>query len=374
MPLSQLKSSLINNLKNIPGPSSRRKLVVFECDDWGGIRTPSLDVYKKMESLGMVRSDCRYRLDTMATVEDLDQLFGILEGQKDMNGNAAVMTPVCNLSNPDFEKIRQSGFREYHYERFTRTLERYNRGAGVLKLWKEGMDRGIFVPEMHGREHLTVQIWLRMLREGNRDLLYAFDHGFTSLELTGMNQGALGFRAEFFFDSREQLPFLENSIRDGAALFREEFGYTPRVFVPSNAIFHPDLEPSVAAGGIKFLNIWHLNPVPDGSGGLSTKYYRNGKTTASGLTYYVRNCAFEPADPDYKGVESTLRQIQAAFRWNKAAIISTHRVNFVGGIDPRNRSKGLSELSSLLKAIIKRWPEAEFMSSADMFKTIYQSI
>jgi hypothetical protein len=210
-----------------------------------------------------------------------------------------------------------------------------------------------------------------MLREGNKDLQYAFNNGFVSLELDNMNSGASGFRAEFFFDSGKQLPFLEKSIKSGIDLFHKEFGYVPRVFVPSNAIFHPRLEPSLAAGGVKYLNVWHMAPVPDAKGGLRTKYYRNGKRSSTGLTYYVRNCAFEPSEADYKGVESTLRQIQAAFRWGKPAIISTHRVNFVGGIDPGNRAKGLSELSELLKAIIRRWPETEFKSSADMFKTLY---
>ena len=119
----------------------------MECDDWGGIRTPSREVYQQLEKLGMVRSDCRYRLDTMATSEDLEQLFEVLESRKDKNGHAAVMTPVCNVANPDFEKISQTGFREYHYESFTRTLERFNRGSRVMKLWKEGMEKGIFIPE-----------------------------------------------------------------------------------------------------------------------------------------------------------------------------------------------------------------------------------
>lgn len=240
-----------------------------------------------------------------------------------------------------------------------------------MKLWKEGMERGLFVPELHGREHLAVQLWLQKLREGNKDLLYAFSHEFTSLELAHMKPGASGFRAEFFFDTREQIPFLKKSIKSGTSIFETEFGYTPRVFVPSNAIFHPSLESSVAEAGIKFLNVGHLNEIPDGAGGLKRKYYRNGKQSSTGVSYYVRNCSFEPSEPDYNGVESTLKQIEAAFRWGKPAIISTHRVNFVGGIEPENREKGLSELKILLKEIKGKWPETEFMSSADMFKVVY---
>ena len=371
MQLSKLKNDLIINLKNLPGRSIHRKIVVIECDDWGGIRTPSGEVYAKLAEKWLVNNDCRYRLDTMATSTDLEQLFEVLEKERGSDGRAAVVTPVCNVANPDFEKIRQAEFKEYHYEPFTKTLESYNRGGRVMELWMEGMERGIFVPELHGREHLTVQLWLQNLRKGNRDLLYAFDQGYVSLELADMKPGASGFRAEFFFNNRKQLPFLENSITSGAALFKEVFGYVPRVFVPSNAIFHPDLESKVASAGIKYLNVWHMNPVPDAKGGLRMKYYRNGKKASSGVTYYIRNCAFEPSEPTYKGVEPTLQQIQAAFRWGKPAIISTHRVNFVGGIDPANRKKGLSELKILLQEIITRWPDTEFRSSADLFKIIY---
>jgi len=91
------------------------------------------------------------------------------------------------------------------------------------------------------------------------------------------------------------------------------------------------------------------------------------------LNYYVRNCAFEPTDPEFDGVEATMQQIQAAFRWNKPALISTHRANFVGGIDPSNRDAGLKELNKLLVSILKTWPDVEFMSSSHMFKALYPS-
>lgn len=60
-----------------------------------------------------------------------------------------------------------------------------------------------------------------------------------------------------------------------------------------------------------------------------------------------------------------MKQIDAAFRWDKPANISTHRVNFSGGIDPLNRNFGLSELKKLLKAIVRKWPDVEFISSGD---------
>jgi hypothetical protein len=62
--------------------------------------------------------------------------------------------------------------------------------------------------------------------------------------------------------------------------------------------------------------------------------------------------------------------MEAAFRWKKPANISTHRVNFVGGIDEANREKGLKELKKLLNTIVKTWPDVEFMSTRDLFGSV----
>jgi Glycosyl hydrolase family 57 len=368
----EIRRKAILNIKNIPGRRVARKLVVLECDDYGGIRTPSREVYEMFVDRGLADPASRYRFDTLAGAEDMELLFSTLESVKDGKANPAVMTPFCNVANPDFERIRQSGFNQYHFESFTDTLLNYGRGPEVFELWKQGMDRGVFVPEFHGREHISVQLWMQKLREGNRDLLLAFEHAYVALRLKDIPSAASRFRPEFFFTSMEELPSLKESIEKGAQLFQDIFSYKPRVLAPSNAIFHPDLEYSVAKAGIKFLNVWHMNPIPALDGKVRKKYYRNGSRAASGLAYYVRNCAFEPTDREYAGIDNTLEQIHAAFRWRKPAIISTHRANFVGGIEPSNRETGLRELKKLLQAIIKRWPDAEFVSSSDMLNQAFQ--
>ena len=56
-------------------------------------------------------------------------------------------------------------------------------------------------------------------------------------------------------------------------------------------------------------------------------------------------------------------QIEAAFRWSRPAIISSHRVNFCGHIDPQNRRTGLDALAKLLRSIVGKWPEVEFVAA-----------
>ncbi|MBL0356318.1 MAG: hypothetical protein IPP72_05260 [Chitinophagaceae bacterium] len=141
--------------------------------------------------------------------------------------------------------------------------------------------------------------------------------------------------------------------------------------MPRNSVFHPDFEDTVLQAGIPFLVVGHKNLTPGNNGDLTlTNFTFRQKIKKGKLNFYIRNCAFEPNDSHYSSINSTLQQMAAAFTWHKPAIISTHRVNFVGGLNKANRDKGLDELNQLVKAIVKRWPDVEFMSTANMLKAL----
>jgi hypothetical protein len=373
--ISSLKKRLLLDLKNIPGKRIKRKIVVIECDDWGSIRMPSKQVYNKLCEAGIIVNNNHFtRFDTLADKDDLESLFEVLCNVKDLNGQSAVMTPFCNVANPDFEKIRQSGFNEYHYEPFTETLQRYNRHPETFQLWQEGIKAGIFVPESHGREHLAVQFWMQKLLEGDKKLHIAFDYEYTSVDIVGIPAVAQQFRPEFYYNSDDQKKFLEHSIKDGIALFEQLFGYKPTAFVPGNGVFHPDLENALSETSVKFLHTGYWEPIYNTDGSISHSLHSFGQKSKSGLRYYMRNCSFEPTSEIYHGIELTIKQIEAAFRWHKPAIIGSHRVNFIGGIDKANREKGLKELRILLTKIIENWPDVEFMSTSELLTTMKPKI
>jgi len=348
-----------------------QKIVVIECDDWGGIRMPSKEVYDRLLKDGLSVDKNRFtRYDTLADKQDLDFLFETLCSVRDSKGRPAVMTPVSNVANPDFERIKASGFEQYFYEPFTVTLQKNGRDPATFESWKQGIREGIFVPELHGREHLTVQLWLKKLREGDRKVRLAFENEFVSVDTEGTPLPARQFRPEFFFDSPHQKSFLDKSIVSGTELFINLFGYKPTVFVPSNGIFHSSLEPAFSLTGIPFIYSGHGIPDYNTDGTVTWRRHTFGQKSPLGFRYYMRNCAFEPTDNSYTGIDFTLRQVEAAFRWHKPALISSHRVNFVGKINPANRDMGLSQLKLLLKAIVKQWRDIEFMSSRELFSLI----
>jgi hypothetical protein len=372
MSFGSLKYSLLINFKNIPGPTVPKKIVVIEADDYGGIRMPTAEVYEQLKAEGVNIVPSRYNLlDTLETADDLEALFDILHSVKGADGKPAVVSPFVNVANPDFEKIKTVSFAQYHYEPFTTTLQRYGRN-GIMDTWRQGMETGIFMPELHGREHISVQAWLQQLQKGNKQVLSAFEKGFVAVSgVQGVAGYADEFRPEFYFTEESEKPFLHKSITEAARLFEQLFSYKASAFVPSNSVFHPDFEDTVFAAGIPFLGIAHKNPTPVVGGGLEyTSYTFRQKIKPGKLNYYIRNCAFEPNDKAAYSLHTTLMQVAAAFRWHKPAIISTHRVNFAGALDIKNRDIGLGELKKLLSEIVKRWPDVHFMSTRDMLKEL----
>ncbi len=358
----------IRTLTSLPGWSTKRKIVVFESDDWGSIRMPSSDSFRRLEKAGLdLRSaDAeRYNLnDTLASVYDLENLFTVLSGVKDMRGNCAVFTPVSLVANPDFQKIRESDFQEYFYEPFTETLKHYPGCENSFELWKEGIEKKLFVPQMHGREHLNVTAWMRALRNGDKNTLLAFKEGMWGF--VPVQYPEVDYQAAFLLNDPIELEYCKNVIIDGLKLFKKLFGFSAEFFVPPNGQFNSNLNRTLAENGIKFRFASKIQNESLGLGKTSKKFHYNGQKEKHGIRYIIRNCFFEPslAGKDY--IDSCLYEIKTAFHWNKPAIISSHRVNYIGLLNPSNRDSGLRQLSKLLKEITQNWPDVEFMTTPQM--------
>ena len=99
-----------------------------------------------------------------------------------------------------------------------------------------------------------------------------------------------------------------------------------------------------------------------------------GTKNSLGQVYIIRNCFFEPTvSSNIDSVSDCLYRIKCAFRWHKPAIISAHRINFIGSLCEDNRTKNLLDFDTLLKRIIIEWPDVEFMSSDQLVTLIYDN-
>lgn len=365
------KSLLSVHASNLPGWRTNRKIVVIESDDWGSIRMSSLKAFNNLLKAGMREDRNHYNtFDSLESNKDLECLFETLSKFKDKNGRHPVMTGVNVVANPDFDKIKENGYSYYVYEPYTETLKRYPAHDRVYALWKEGIEKRLFVPIFHGREHLNVQRWLRALRSGHRSTLLAFDNC-----VTGIYNGIDGekipeFQAAFDIDTPEDLPYLKEVLITGLDLFKELYGYNSSYFVPTNGPFNNSLESVLKEKGVRYINSGKIQKEPLGNGQFKKNIRFLGKKNELGQIYLTRNCFFEPssmespANTDWIG--NCLKEIEIAFMWHKPATISTHRVNYVGFLHPENRERTLRKFEELLRTMLKKWPDIEFMTSMEL--------
>lgn len=358
---------------NIPGWSTKSHIVIFESDDWGSIRTSSRENRDKMVSMGYKMGSFSM-VDSIESNDDLSGLYNILSKHKDSCGRNTCFTGVCISGNPNFEKIKEENYQTYFWEEMPETLKRYSGRGKVVSLYKEGIEQKLFKPIFHGREHLNAQRWLRELKEGKNSVIKAFEMGITGLS-GGINGELVGdFQAAFDLDTSDDLPFMDTMIREGIATFKKLWGYNPEYFVPTNGPFNNSLQPTLKECGIKYVYGDRIQHEPLGYGKHARHIHFIGMKNKYGQTIITRNGFFEPSIKEdglsNQPVENCLLAIERAFRWNKPAIISSHRLNYIGSIEPSNRDKNLKLLDSLLTQIEKRWPDVEYMSTLDLGKII----
>jgi hypothetical protein len=287
------KTAILKNISNIPGWRTKRKLVIFESDDWGSIRMPSNEVFDNLSKEGIdLLSDDNFifnKYDSLATAKDLALLFEVLSAVKDSNSRPAVLTPISTVANPDFAKIQQSDFMEYFYEPFTETLKRYPGCENSFTLWKEGIDNRLFMPQFHGREHLNVNVWMRALKNRHKQTIQAFNNGMWGISTVSDPEIKVEFQAAFDFLDPYDLMYHKEVIVSGLNLFEKLFGYRATYFVSPNGPFNTKLETVCSTEGIKFIFGSIIQTEPLGRGKTGKRLHWLGQKKKSGLIYLTRN-------------------------------------------------------------------------------------
>lgn len=370
---SSMLQKIKSNYVNFRGWSTKRKIVVFESDDWGSVRMPSRIIYNQFLSRG-IPVDKHYfaKNDCLESNCDLELLFEVLAANKDKNGQPAVITANAVVANPDFEKIDNSNRKEYHYELITDTYKTYPKHDRVMDLWmNEGVANNMLYPQFHGREHLNVASWMKVINSDSPIENFAFENK-TLLGMRIPNEKPFGFNymAAFeFFDKNDQLQ-IEEITSDGLEIFEKLFGFKSKSFIASCGIQGTHIDRVLAEHGVIYNQNGHQFR-PNGKGGVNADQKFWGATNEYKQTYWRRNATFEPSRaPHEDWVANCMAEIEVAFRWGKPAVINSHRVNYSSGIFEENRDNTLRLLDALLKAILKKWPDVEFRNSQQLGELI----
>ncbi len=351
-------------LANIPGWRTSRRIVVLVSDDWGAIRTPSEAALERLRQDGVKVHDCHYMSnDRLESAEDLQCLFDLLQSFEDKQGRSPILTANFLTANPDFERIRRSNFSEYFSKSIVRTYEETAGGERNLAILQEAISRQICLPQSHGREHLNVARWMADLQQDDAVARAAFDHGMFGVSAHTTVPRRQSYMAAF--DGLEE-GHCRRVVSDALNSFREIFGFGSRSFIAPNYVWGPSVESEAKVHGVDYLQSGAVQWL-SGRSGKSRRRHFQGEKNAFGQRYLVRNVQFEPSsdsNSDWAGL--ALKDIDIAFRLRKPAIISTHRVNFMGELRAANRDRGLSLLEELLGSMLKRWPDLEFLSVVEL--------
>ena len=351
------------NAKNLLGWRTDQKIIVFAVDDYGNVRVDSRKARERMDKAGLKVESRFDAFDSLETEEDLSILFETLTSVRDKNGNHPIFTALTVVANIDFDhQLKQD---TYVYELLPTTFERLNRSK-TWALWKEGIDNNLLFPQFHGREHLNVKLLEANLACNEYSTRVAIENSsYTSIRNEVFPD--ISYTAAFDFCTEKDIEKQELIVASGLAHFKQIFGWKSLTFNAPGGRESSNLHETLFNNGVNFIETPIIKREYKGTGrfGISLNY--TGKKNRHGQFFLVRNCVFEPtSDSSVDWVTKCMRQIETAFRWHKPAVISSHRVNFSGHIDVKNRQKGISALASLLRKISIKWPDVVFMTTAEL--------
>ena len=349
------------------GSRLKEKLVVIESDDWGSHRMPSKQAYKSLLNNGVPVDKSPYtRYDGLERDSDIENLLGILNNHKGVDGKPVCFTANTVVGNPNFEKIKKSDFKEYAWVNIKETYDKAEDSNKALNLIHEGIQNSLWMPQFHGREHVNVKRWMQFLKEKKEPFYSAFEQGVWGLS----NDLVSGPSIQASFETNNTEESIQ-IIKEGLSQFETIFGFRSTTFIANNYIWSEALNKGLMELGIEHFQGMKLQLLPKLNFQEKRKTIRRktGEFNEFGQTYAVRNCHFEPTERGHT-VEKVLQEVSSSFFWKKPAIICTHRINYTSRLDVKKRDENLRNLDLLLTKIIEKWPDARFISSVELAKVL----
>jgi hypothetical protein len=363
------KTQIFNHVKNIPGWHTNRKIIVFSIDDFGNVRLGSKQARMSLDKEGFKPYSRFDTHDTLEAREDLYALYDVLTSVKDVKGSHAIFTPFSLTCNLNFEKVEEDGFKQVHLENLNETYHKLSMIYPKIydktwEAWNEGIKTGIFKPEFHGREHFNYNTIQNRLNANDIELLKVLK--CRSLTNLSKRNNETPYSVAFGYQNFKENKYLASIINDGIERFQIVFGFKPSCFMPPSTIISPILHENLISNGIKSIDtrLYGSYQYSEFKNKIELRW-SGKKIKESTAKFIVRNCVFEPFQQSHS-LEICKSMINAAFSMNKPAIISSHRINFVGSIDESIRNNTLCTLKELLHWVKTKYPEVEFLSLSEL--------
>jgi len=207
---------------------------------------------------------------------------------------------------------------------------------------------------------------MKNLQENNLGAVKAFDH--ESIGVSWYNNIRIPeYLGAFHTHNVNEVAQIQNILKDAVRIFEKICGYKPTHFIAPNMEPIIELDRSLAKEGVLVQTMSKLRKYPKNNDKFGFEFNWMGRKNKESQIIVTRNCGFEPSDPLHSSwVDSCLKEINIAFKFRKPAVISTHRVNYIGSISEKNAENSYKELNILLSQMVEKWPDIEFMTSTEL--------
>jgi hypothetical protein len=363
-----LRDKIAKNYINFRGWKTNRKIVVIESDDWGSVRMAGKNAWETLsQKYPQVQNHKFLKYDGLEKKEDLEHLFELLSKFEDFKNHSPVITALALTSNPDFTKIAETNI--YHSESIKDTYNN-NGDAELFNFWvNNGIKKNLLYPQFHGKEHLFPERYLPRALDSND-----IEHdAFVNKCIFGIDNTTRkkNFLAALEFQNETEKKNIEKRTADGLNEFKDLFGFNSKSFCPSQSVYGDHIFTVLKANGVAAIQAGQQFSPDD----LQLKKINHnwGDKTSNGLLFWRRNCTFEPYKSDsFDHVNKCLSEIEIAFRWGKPAVINSHRINLTSRLRTDLRDRTFTDIERLLRSILKKWPNVEFVNSAELVEIMLE--
>lgn len=202
---------------------------------------------------------------------------------------------------------------------------------------------------------------MRELQNGNPDKLRAFEARMPGIfpkdNPNAGNQCVIALGQESASEQEE----INNVVDDALKQFEQIWGLKSKSFVACNYTWNSPVEKVLLNNRVELIQTDRMQRISLDNNRIR---YFSGQCNGKGIFYSIRNCHFEPSLIQTDSLlQNIIDELEQAFKQKTIAVFSTHRVNYVGSIDPSNRNHTLILLDELLTYLTVKYSDLEFLSS-----------
>ena len=337
-----------------------RPLVFFQSDDWGRVGVRDREGLEELRSAGISLGERPYDFYSLETAEDVFAIGEVLRRHQDSIGRHPCLQTNFVVANLDFDRVRQNRNGGLSFVPLADGLPRGWNRPNLTESYHAGVSDGLFHPALHGITHFCRSSVERNYAAGGERQKLLKTLWKAGTPYIHWRMPWVGYEYwdpeqpenERFAPAAQQ----KQMIGEAVGYFAKMFSRLPHTACAPAYRANNDTHRAWAQHGIRVAQNGPGAPLPP-------HFDRHG------LLHLFRTVEFEPAvDPAFS-VETSLRQVEAAFRLGLPAVVSVHSINFHSTVRDF-RSATLSALDEMLAKLEHNYPDLLYLHDQDLYDLV----